>query len=179
MRGGTACAEHPSPKLHLIMKKHLLFSLVLLLLPGFSACSDDDEFTSRLPEIEDIACVNQDGSTALRIGDEVTVTVVQSKKGKLLNKTEYRWTAEPSTVTFSPETQLVAYDNESGNPVTRFTATEAGNIKITFTAEYNISGSASAQGSYSTTLSGGGNASYTLSTLKGKIIATKTVRIAP
>lgn len=160
------------------MKTHLLLTLALLLLPGLAACSDDD-YNSRLPEIEDIVCVNQDGSTALRVGDTVTVTVKQARKGHLLEKTTYTWSCDNADIVFSPATETVAYDNKNANPVTCFTATAAGNLKLTFKAEYRPYGLVETGGSYTKDFAnGGGSADYTISELKANITATKTIRIA-
>lgn len=161
------------------MKINRLLILALLVAANLSGCSDNDEYVSELPVIEDITVVNQNGNTALRAGDEVTVTIIQSKKGRLLNRTEYSWTSNPATISFTPATQSIVYDNANSNPSTKFTATDPGSFTLTFRAVYDKSGTTKSLGSFTSSLKGGGTVNYEhKGQLKAQISASKRIRIA-
>lgn len=124
------------------MKKLFPLLLMMSLLAAFTSCSDDDEYNSSVPTFSDIVF----SDSLIYVDQQVTATAIQSKKGKLLDRTDYRWysnmyTPNDSTMSY---TNAVLYDNNSTNPTCTFhTPSYPGRYSITFHGIYNISGRAS------------------------------------
>lgn len=126
------------------MKKLLLHAIgAVALTCTLSGCEDDDEkYRSEPPLVADMVVTSlKDGSSNIHVGDKFTVTLVQKKKGRLLNATKYSWSTTPSQgITHQTALHSVIYDHESQNPIDTLTAHEAGDYRINFSGKYNASG---------------------------------------
>ncbi len=113
------------------------FALLLVALTVWS-CSEED-FNSYPPEFSDITFTTTEGSEELTTGTPIEATIIQSKKGTLLNKTIYKWESEEDVSIATPSVEVV-YDKENTNPSVSLVCTSPGSYKLKFTARYNISG---------------------------------------
>lgn len=146
--------------------------------------TNDLEYGSMAPRIADltIQSLNPEHSQ-VRVGDRFVVTAVQQKKGRLLNRTTYKWSNSSS---FEQKyTNYTAYDAGNFNPTDTLIATSAGDCKVTFQGEYKTSGSninswLHTYGAISSEkLPGNGLVSYSASMSIFKIKAEKTFTILP
>lgn len=99
-----------------------------------SGCEDDEEkYRSEPPLVADMVVTSlKDGSSNIHVGDKFTVTLVQKKKGRLLNASKYSWSSTPSGLAHKNALQSVIYDQESQNPVDTLTADAVGDYRINF-----------------------------------------------
>lgn len=124
-------------------------SLTPILFIAFSvmstSCSDDNEnkakYNSAPPTFSNMKVADlETGSTVLKAGNKIVVTLEQSSKGKLLNKTTYNWSLNPDLEGNSHKYKTsVIYDQETENPTDTILINTAGTYTITFTAKYNAS----------------------------------------
>ena len=107
-----------------------------------SGCEDDEEkYRSEPPLVADMVVTSlKDGSSNIHVGDKFTVTLVQKKKGRLLNASKYSWSSTPSGLSHKNALQSVIYDQESQNPVDTLTADAVDDYRINFSGKYNASG---------------------------------------
>lgn len=113
------------------------FALLLVAITGWS-CSEED-YNSYPPEFSDIIFTTADGSENLTTDTPIEVTLIQSKKGKLLDRTSYKWESEDGVSIATPSVEVV-YDKENTNPSVSLVCTSSGSYKLKFTARYSISG---------------------------------------
>lgn len=164
------------------------FAACLCIVLLFAACSEDTDnpkYQSEPPLVSDITfSVNGQETSTIHVGDKFTATVVQKKIGRLLYKSKYSW---ENTSGFDVEaTGTAIYDNDTKNPTATFTATTAGNCKITFTGRYYASGQVvgwtSKYGSsyYEDFADNNGRATYSyLGYSQFSVVATKTITVLP
>ena len=126
------------------MKKKQIFPLfsgvaALALMTLFASCEEED-YTSRMPEFSKLE-VDYDAPS---VGDSITVTARQSKKGTLFNGTIYKWTVKDSKDSIVHEAeQKVIYDNNPVDPVFGYRIPQqakAGRYTVYFHARYKYSG---------------------------------------
>lgn len=156
------------------MKKNLFANVLMLLLAitlGVS-CSEED-FSSYPPEFEDVIFESIDGSDNLTAGTPIKAVVVQSKKGRLLNKATYKWECEDAS--FEKQSVEVVYDKQNENPNMILEVPYPGSYKLKFTARYNISGQ-SEYVSYTKPISSG-KITYTSSALYYDVVIEKNFRV--
>lgn len=165
---------------------YMLSAVVLLL--AMTACSengDSEEYRSEPPTFSDFTIKNlSDGSNVVHVGDIFVVTANQKKKGRLLYNAQYKWS---NSSNFSQKyTKSAIYDNEPFNPTDTIVAQSAGDLKVSFTGKYKVSGnvttwSSKHGSSYSETFADGkGSATYTVSgILYFDVEAHKTFTILP
>ena len=121
------------------MKKIVLVMSCLPIIPLWVGCGDDEnDYVSILPSFYDITF----DTDQLYAGMTVTATAVQSRKGKLLDRTTYDWEVND---TISKHDGLT-YDASNGDPTFTFKVPEASktrptSITVKFTGKYGISGS--------------------------------------
>ncbi len=157
----------------------------MALLASCSEDTDNPKYQSEPPLISDLTVsVNGQETNTIHVGDKFTVTAVQKQIGRLLYKSNYSWTNDSG---FEVEyTGTAVYDNDTKNPTATFTATTAGNCKITFTGRYyaggQVEGWTSKYGSsyYEEFADKNGRATYTfLGSYQFSVVATKTVTVLP
>lgn len=152
--------------------------MLIMTLLSFTSCSEDTDnpdYASTLPIISEVKVT----PNPIIAGQDFIVTIVQSKKGHLLNSTTYEWNSSMyNTLDEKPtyEKSLI-YDNSNGDPEMIMTAVQQkGVYSLTFKASYKNSGQAS--GATGTThLDDGSNVTYTVGLLKSYISITKTVTV--
>lgn len=125
-------------------KKTLLTGLCALAFGGLSiSCSDnadDPKYRSLPPMFSDMELKTLNGGdTTLRAGEEIIATALQSKKGRLLNGTDYNWTATPAGTTHRFRKSVI-YDKESFNPTDTLIFETPGVYQLTFKGKYRTSG---------------------------------------
>ena len=123
------------------LKYASLYSAILILL-GIASCTedhDDPKYTSLPPTFSHVEVKSLDGDSVLRVGKEIVVTAVQSKKGKLLYKAEYKWGQNKGNATHK-YTKEVIYDNNPVNPTDTIIFSAPGNYTLSLNAKYHISG---------------------------------------
>ncbi len=157
----------------------------MALLASCSEDTDNPQYQSEPPLISDLTVsVNGQETNTIHVGDKFTVTAVQKQIGRLLYKSNYSWTNDSG---FEVEyTGTAVYDNDTKNPTATFTATTAGNCKITFTGRYyaggQVVGWTSKYGSsyYEEFSDKNGRATYSfLGSNQFSVVATKTVTVLP
>lgn len=152
------------------MNKLYYFVTVCLLTLTLTACSSDDDYDSKVPTFSDIVFDQEE----LYTDQQVVATAVQSKKGVLLDRTDYRWygnmyTPNDSTMKY---TNALMYADNSTNPTCTFrTPQYPGVYTIMFHGVYNISGQASS--SERTVDNGKVSITYQYTPLKGYVTITK------
>ena len=169
-----------------IISKSVAIVTSLCIMALFASCSEDTDnpkYQSEPPLISDLTVsVNGQETSTVHVGDKFTVTAVQKQIGRLLYKSNYTWTNDSG---FEVEaTGTAIYDNDSKNPTATFTATSAGNCKITFTGRYYASGQVvgwtSKYGSsyYEDFADKNGRATYSfLGSNQFSVVATKTITV--
>ncbi len=169
------------------MKHPFILSALALSALAFTACSEhtnDAEYSSEAPRIADLTIQSLNPShTDVHVGDRFVVTAVQQKKGRLLNRTTYKWT---NSASFEQKyTNYTAYDNGNFNPTDTLVATSAGSFKVSFRGDYKTSGSnintwlKTYGATYTEKLPGNGSATYNASMSLFVVTAEKTFEILP
>lgn len=128
--------------------KHPFFFIVPAAALALAACSDhsdDEKYSSIPPRFADLTLHNlSDGTTEYAYaGEKFVLTAVQSKLGKLLNRTTYEWTSTSpfsETIHAYKKALLAGYDNERQNPTDTVIIKQPGTYKVTLKARYNNSG---------------------------------------
>lgn len=156
------------------MNKITLFFAGIFALCVLTACSDDDEYKSSMPNFAGILF----DADVLYTDQTVVAVAVQNKKAKLVDRVEYSWSAtnmpSDSTMTWSPST--VIYDQNSTNPTCTFrTPSTPGKYTITFKGAYNMSGQAG--NSTSTVDTGDGSIVYLYSPLRSFVNISKSFTV--
>lgn len=135
------------------MKKTLLAKcLCALLTISAASCSDkadDPEFCSQPPLFSEMPISVLGGAPAnvFPAGSTLVATAMQSRKGRLLYKADYKWKCEPANAAQEPvdvrhrNKSAVVYDKDNGNPTDTLTISKPGIYRLTFTGRYHISGS--------------------------------------
>ena len=147
--------------------KMLKLAAVLGLFLTLGACSDDDEYTSRFPEIVDVEF------SQFANGDSTLVTIKTGSKSQYVHRTKCTWEVTPALST------SLSYDSDApgdaATPKCSFATPGKGAYEVVYTAKYGIDGKAT-PGVRS--VSGNGwNATYTMSTIAGTIVVKATFRI--
>lgn len=152
------------------MKKlfNLLVLSIMMMALNTSCSSDDDEYQSKLPMFSDMVA-NMD---VIYTDTTVSITAVQSKKGHLLDRTEYHWYMNNTNNCIY--SNAATYDNTPSNPTCIFkTPSSPGAYTIIFKGEYNFSGKAG-NGSQSGQLANGLSINEEFYPLKGIVTLKKT-----
>ena len=113
-----------------------LFSLV-----GFISC-DKEDYNSYVPTFKGFRITPSDPT----IGDSITITAVQAKKGHLIYRATYTWEVKCQGTVMYNGTKKVVYDNEPADPVIGFRLPDdapVGNYSVKFSANYQFSGQGS------------------------------------
>jgi len=116
-----------------------LFALALLIASSCSEHYDDAKYASLPPSFSDMTFTNLDDTT-IKAGDKIVATAVQSSIGRLLNGTNYTWTATPDEGVTHKYKSFVIYDNETANPTDTIVFPTAGTYTVTLTSKYKSSG---------------------------------------
>lgn len=151
-----------------MIKKMSRLPLALSLLFTLAACSEDDDYTSRMPEIADVEITTFAG------GDSTQVRIIQSSKGRFVHRSSCTWTVEPVL-----DSELSYDSNRPGDtmtPTCKFKTPAAGVYTITYKGKYGIDGKSSS-GSWKKQ-GNGWNASYTMSVISGEVSVKATHRIS-
>lgn len=125
--------------------KHLMCLLLggLSLPAVLSSCSedsDDPEYQSVIPEFSDMTFeVLGESRDRIHVGDQIVAKAVQKKRGRLLDRTTYSWTSSQEDLVHR-YTQQNVYDADKSDPTDTLTVTQAGRIRLTMTAKYQVSG---------------------------------------
>jgi len=154
-------------------KKISLFFVGILVISLFMACSNDDEYKSKVPNFSGIE-FNRD---TLYTEQTVVATAVQREKAKLIDRTEYNWYSAdlPSDSTMR-WTNAVLYPSNPTNPTCTFqTPSRAGTYTLTFHGSYNISGQAG--NSTSSVEIQDGTITYEYTPLKAYVTINKTFKV--
>lgn len=154
-------------------KKIILFFVGVFAITFFAACSDDDDYKSKVPNFSDI----EFNVETLYTEQTVVATAVQREKAKLVDRTEYRWySADMPSDSTMRWTNTVLYPSNSTNPTCTFrTPSTPGTYTITFHAIYNISGQAGT--STSSKDIADGTITYEYTPLKGYVTINKTFKV--
>lgn len=121
------------------MKRYLFVKVLMFCLVSMLSLScSEDEYSSYPPEFQDVTFESVEGDEELRANTSIKAVVVQSKKGKLLNKATYKWECEDAS--FEKQSVEIVYDKQNENPSAIFEVPYPGSYKLKFTARYNISG---------------------------------------
>ena len=121
-------------------KKNLLLCACSMALGLLVTSCEDKEYISLHPEFSDMEFkMLEDGSTELRAGEKILATAIQSKKGSLLNHTEYNWSADTESVSHKFR-KTVIYDKETFNPCDTLIFEKPGTYNLTFNGKYYTSG---------------------------------------
>ena len=113
-----------------------LFSLV-----GFISC-DKEDYNSYVPTFKGFRITPSDPT----IGDSITITAVQAKKGHLIYRATYTWEVKCQGTVMYNGTKKVVYDNEPADPVIGFRLPDdapVGNYSVKLSANYQFSGQGS------------------------------------
>ena len=113
-----------------------LFSLV-----GFISF-DKEDYNSYVPTFKGFRITPSDPT----IGDSITITAVQAKKGHLIYRATYTWEVKCQGTVMYNGTKKVVYDNEPADPVIGFRLPDdapVGNYSVKFSANYQFSGQGS------------------------------------
>lgn len=130
------------------MKHKSICALLLgLTLTACSDNSDDPKYRSTPPEISDMTLKPLDGSEELRAGTPIVATVTQSRNGRLLNRTDYDWTADEAGITHKFRKDVI-YDLQPQNPTDTLVFEAPGTYKLTFSGHYRTSGNAVTKNGY-------------------------------
>ena len=160
------------------MKKYFGIIACVFCLTLWVGCEDDSDntsdYTSVLPAFSDITF----DTDQLYAGMTVTATAVQSKKGKLLNRTTYDWYVNDTTT----QHVGIVYDQNNGDPIFTFkvpavSITRPTSITIKFTGKYSVSGSSCKAAA--TEHAAGLTIVSEPSTIEGTVRLTKTVTVYP
>lgn len=159
---------------------HFKLLIALPLFAALTACSENTEnedYQSAPPTFSDVTFRNltRPNDETFHVGDRIEATAVQSKKGKLLYKSEYVWTTNNEDQTTHNYYKGGIYDKDTRDPKDTLTVTAAGNYDVTLTATYGISGQYSPKYS-GTTYFADGNGSVTYKT-GGSVIAGYNVTV--
>lgn len=112
--------------------------LFLFALVTFVSC-DDEDYSSYVPTFQGFRI---DPSEPV-VGDSLTITAVQARKGHLIYRATYTWNIQCMSTVMLNKTVKVVYDNEPADPVIGFRLPEdapVGNYTVKFTANYQYSG---------------------------------------
>ena len=152
------------------MKKLFLWTAAVMMgIILLGSCEDDNDVKSKLPVFSDIVF----DTDVLRAGETVTATAVQSQKGKLLDRTEYTWKNNDTTVV---RNLIYGQKGSDGNPSWTFVVpSNVRTLNLTFTGRYNLSGQPSNQNGSQSIPSG--SVVYQMASLVGYVTITKSVRI--
>lgn len=140
--------------------KNIYFIVIAAMAMIFCSCEEKD-YSSFPPEWEGFRFERNGvkiAPTSVRAGDNIKVTAVQRKKGRLINGTDYKWTLkvpvyEADGVTIADKDSVMTYTFhtnydglDSGNPSWTFTVPSNAvcqydrKANIQFIAEYRFSG---------------------------------------
>lgn len=122
--------------------KYLAVFCALAILVGLAACSEDPDnpkYTSRPPVFSGVEVNSLDGDSTLRAGKELVVTAIQSTKGKLIYKAEYKWGNKKGEARHQYNKEVI-YDLDPVNPSDTVVFTTPGTYTMTLNAKYHISG---------------------------------------
>lgn len=158
--------------------KVLTFALFFLFTIVLWGCSEDKErFLSEAPHFSGFTVKNlSDGTESLRVGEPFVITAKQEVRGKLLDRTNYRWEVKNASDWQQKYTKNVIYSKHSENPTDTLVATTPGVFSIIFTADYNPSGAAHSK-AITYNLADGGTAELNASALKLRVVLRRTIRV--
>lgn len=127
------------------MNKKFLFTCLSVLALGWSAtsCSDDDP-VSIPPLFKDMEFAALNGGEQLKASEKVVATAVQERKGDLLYKAKYTWSAKKvgGTSAVNPSHRYmkeVIYDHQNFNPTDTIIFNEPGKYEVAFDSKFFIS----------------------------------------
>lgn len=122
--------------------KYASLCSAFLVLMGIASCTEDHDnpkYTSRPPSFSHVEVKSLDGDSVLRAGKKLVVTAIQSTKGKLIYKAEYKWGNKKGEARHQ-YTKEVIYDLDPVNPSDTVVFTTPGTYTMTLNAKYHISG---------------------------------------
>ena len=127
------------------MKKKIRFACLCALALGCLTTScddnaDDPKYRSLPPTFSDMEIkMLDDGNTVLKAGEKIVATGLQQKKGRLLYKAKYNWSALPVDASHKYRKEVI-YDKESFNPTDTLIFEKPGVYHLTFKGQYYTSG---------------------------------------